>query len=143
MQIANLILIAGILVSPAANSAETLSARQIIERCAGASEAGIRDCLVKKSHEIEIALQQAAGTAIVKLSNWDEDPKYVAAVQERLKAAQLAFEQYRDAQCAYASALGGGAIGNALELRRLACVVELNSRQAQSIASSISRLPTK
>jgi hypothetical protein len=47
------------------------------------------------------------------------------------------------AQCSYASALGGGAIGNALELRRLACVVELNTRLAQSITSSISRLLTK
>jgi hypothetical protein len=141
MQIVHWALIAGVLVSSTANSAEGPSARQVLERCSGSSEAGIRECLLKKSDESERALKQAIDKASIKLSKWDEDPQYVVAAQETLKASEQAFEQYREAQCQYAWALGGGAIGNALEVRRLACVVELNARQVQLIASSISSLP--
>lgn len=50
----------------------------------------------------------------------DEDAKYIGLAKEKLRASSKAHKQYPDAQCAFTSSLGGGAIGNALELRRLA-----------------------
>ncbi|PHP90694.1 hypothetical protein CFB52_003385 [Burkholderia sp. AU18528] len=41
------------------------------------------------------------------------------------------------------SSLGGGAIGNALEMRRLACVAELNNRRAAQLRDAVSDLPLK
>ncbi|MEB2502855.1 MULTISPECIES: hypothetical protein [Burkholderia] len=41
------------------------------------------------------------------------------------------------------SSLGGGAIGNALEMQRLACVAELNNRRAAQLRDAVSDLPLK
>ena len=54
-----------------------------------------------------------------------------------------AYAHYRDAQCAFAASLGGGAIGNALELRRLSCLVGLNNGRAKQINTDSSELPPK
>jgi len=77
------------------------------------------------------------------LTKWDEDPKYSSQAKAKLIASNKAFGQYRDAQCAFASALGGGAIGNALEMGRLACVAELNGRRAFQLRDLVSDLPMK
>jgi len=46
-------------------------------------------------------------------------------------------------QCALAAALGGGAIGNALEIRRLACEAELNAWRADQLQRALVDLPLK
>lgn len=96
-----------------------------------------------KSLESATQLKQAENKAIATLSKWDEDAKYVALAKERLKASSRAYEQYREAQCAFASSTGGGAIGNALELRRLSCLIGLNMRRAEQLRTTMANLPTK
>lgn len=147
MQISNLIIVAGALAlqgfSGAVCAAEPQSERAALEQCGAYSEAGMRECLAKKSDESITALKRAEAHAIIALSKWDEDAKYVNLAKEKLRASSKAYEQYRDAQCAFASALGGGAIGNALELRRLSCLVGLNAGRAEQLDTQSSTLPAK
>jgi len=67
---------------------------------------------------------------------WKEDKKYVDLAKMRFAASRKAFIEYRDKQCAFAASLGGGAIGHALETRRLACMTELNNRRAEQLRNT-------
>lgn len=120
--------------------AGTAWANDALDECSAYSQAGMRDCLVKKVHESEATLKQAENKVANMLSKWDEDAKHIAAAKEKLKASGKAFAQYREAQCTFAASLGGGAIGNALEMRRLACVVELNTKRAEQLTSVVDTL---
>jgi len=103
----------------------------------------MRACLEGKSQESATALKQAENNAIDTLSKWDENAKYIFLAKQRLTASSRAYEQYREAQCAFASSTGGGAIGNALELRRLSCLIGLNMRRAEQLRTTMANLPTK
>jgi uncharacterized protein YecT (DUF1311 family) len=147
MQILDRILLAGAFALPGLSggvwAAELQSERAALEQCGAYSEAGMRECLAKKSHESATSLKLAEEQAIAALSKWDEDAKYVNLAREKLRASSKAYEQYRDAQCAFASALGGGAIGNALELRRLSCLVGLNTGRVKQLNTDLAALPAK
>lgn len=127
-----------------ATSAEAIQdERAVRDECSAYSQSGMRDCLEKKLRESENTLKQAEEAAVSSLCKWDEDAKQVSAVKNKLKAANANYVRYRDAQCAFAASLGGGAIGNALEIRRLACVAELNNRRAAQLRSTIADLPLR
>lgn len=147
MQIANWIVLVSIpaLLCLAGEgwTAEIEDERSVIEECGALSQAGMRTCLGGKSLESATQLKQAENKVIATLSKWDEDAKYVVLAKERLTASSRAFEQYREAQCAFASSTGGGAIGNALELRRLSCLIGLNMRRAEQLRTTMANLPTK
>ena len=115
----------------------------ILEACSAYSQAGMKDCLAKKVRESEAKLKQAADKASSLLSKWDEDARYIATAQEKIRLSDKAFAQYREAQCAFASALGGGAIGNALEMRRLVCVHELNTSRTAQLRNAVVNLPLR
>lgn len=115
----------------------------VLEQCGAFSEAGMRDCLATKVAASSAALQRAEDQTFVALSKWDEDAKYVVSAQGKLRASSKAFAQYREAQCAFTSSLGGGAIGNALEIRRLACVAGLNAVRAQQLDANAVSLKSK
>lgn len=124
-------------------AAELQNERAALEQCGAYAEAGMRECLAKKSHESATSLRRAEEQAIAALSKWDEDAKFVNLAKENLRASSKAYEQYRDAQCTFALSLGGGAIGNALELRRLSCLVGLNIGRAKQLKTDTSALPAK
>ncbi len=113
------------------------------EECSAFSQAGMRDCLAKKAESSQKALRQAEGKVASTLSKWDEEPKYIRIAKARLAASTKSFATYREEQCAYASSLGGGAIGNALEIRRLACIAELNNRRAEQLTNAVADLTLK
>jgi len=117
--------------------------RALREECSAFSEAGMRDCLAKHADKSQKALRQAEEKVASTLSKWDEDNKYANEAKAKLAASNKDFARYRDAQCAFASSLGGGAIGNALDMRRLACVSELNDRRAEQLLDAVSDLPLK
>ncbi|WP_237718339.1 lysozyme inhibitor LprI family protein [Cupriavidus sp. BIS7] len=104
---------------------------------------GVRECLQEKQRASEANLKHAEKQAGASLDKWDEDPRYVKAAKARLVASRKPFIEYREAQCAFASSLGGGAIGNALEEQRLACVAELNNTRAEQLREAVSDLPVK
>ena len=58
-------------------------------------------------------------------------------MQSRLARA---FDKYLAAQCAFNRSLGGGAIGHALDMRMLACEVELNITRADELDQLASRI---
>lgn len=124
-------------------TAEIEDENGVLEECGALSQAGMRACLEGKSRESATALKRAENKAFDTLSKWDEDAKYVALAKERLKTSSRAFEQYRDAQCRFASSTGGGAIANARELRRLSCLIGLNTRRAEQLRTTMANLPTK
>lgn len=125
----------------AASASDAQGEQSVLEECGAYSQAGMRDCLAKKAHDSEAALKQAEDKAADRLAKWDEDTKHVAAAMKRFAASGKAFSQYRDMQCAFAASLGGGAIGNALELRRLACIAELNTMRAEQLSRAANALP--
>lgn len=127
----------------AASTVPALSERALREECSVFSEAGMRDCLAKKAENSQKALRQAEGKVAGTLPKWDEDMKYVSQAKAKLAASNKEFTKYRDTQCAFASSLGGGAIGNALDMRRLACIAELNNRRAEQLRDAVSDLPLK
>lgn len=127
----------------AASTTPTLGERALREECSAFSQAGMRDCLAKKAEDSQKALRQAEEKVASTLSKWDEEAKYIDQAKAKLAASNKDFAKYRDAQCALASSLGGGAIGNALDMRRLACVAELNNRRAEQLRDAVSDLPLK
>ncbi len=127
----------------AASTTPVLGERALREECSAFSQAGMRDCLAKKAQDSQKALQQSEEKAASILSQWDEDDRYINQAKAKLAKSNKAFVKYREAQCAFASSLGGGAIGNALEMRRLACVAELNDRRAEQLRDAVSDLPLK
>jgi uncharacterized protein YecT (DUF1311 family) len=147
MRISNLIVLACALGLPhfsnGVRAANLQSERAALEECGAYSEAGMRECLAKKAHQSAMALRRAEEQALSALSKWDEDAKFINLAKEKLRVSNKAYVQYRDAQCAFAASLGGGAIGNALELRRLSCLVGLNNGRAKQINADSSELPSK
>lgn len=128
-------------VAYATNNA-TQSERELREECSY-EITGMRECLLKKQQASEAKLKKANKKAQQKLTKWDEDPEYVKAAIKKLATAEKAFIAYREEQCQFAAALGGGAIGNALDMRRFACITELNNRRAEQLHSAISDIPLK
>jgi len=147
MRIPNFIVLAGLLALPGlatfANGAELQNERSAVEECGAHSESAMRECLSKRSQQSKRMLEQTEAQAAARLSMWDEDSKYISRAKEKLRTSSKAFEQYRDAQCAFDSSLGGGAIGNALEMRRLGCLIGLNTRRSEQLNSTVAALPAK
>lgn len=147
MRILNLIVLAVALALPDFSrkiwAAELESEQAALEECGAYSQAGMRECLAKKSSESNAALKRAEKQAIAALSKWDEDAKFINLAKEKLRVSSKAYEQYREAQCAFAASLGGGAIGNALEMRRLSCLIGLNNEHAGQLTKDASALPSK
>lgn len=143
-----LLALAAVLAFPAAAgeaaSPDTPNERELREECSAAgSQVDMRDCLQEKVRESEKTLKDAQATALRTIAGWDEDAKYTRVTKERLAAAGQAFARYRKAECAFAASLGGGAIGAALELQRLACVAALNQQRAQDLSRAVSYLPQR
>lgn len=115
----------------------------VLEKCSYESQAGMRDCLTKNVSESSRVLISAEKKLVLALKQWNEQPKFVSKASDQLISSNDAYLKYRDAQCAFASALGGGAIGNALELRRLACIFGLNMERAEHLIHLASSLPRK
>jgi uncharacterized protein YecT (DUF1311 family) len=99
--------------------------------------------LQTKLHESEVSLTSAEEKVKQALEKWDEDPEYINAAKAKLKSANEAFIKYREAQCQFAFSLGGGAIGNALDVRQFSCIAELNNRRAEQLLGSIITLPLR
>ncbi|MFC5475003.1 lysozyme inhibitor LprI family protein [Paraherbaspirillum soli] len=119
------------------------SERAAREECSAYSQAGMRECLAKKANASAAELSKAENKVRRTLAKWDEDTKYVNLAKAKFETSNKEFGRYRDAHCAFDVSLGGGAIGNALEIGRLACVFELNSRRAAQLRDAISDLPLK
>lgn len=130
------------LAAMAAADANVQSERELRNECSG-EITGVRECLQKKAEESEVELKDAEKKAVDVLTKWDEDAKYVNQAKAKLKASNRDFVKYRESQCSFASSLGGGAIGNALAMRRFACIAELNSRRAFQLRDLVSDRPLK
>ena len=147
MRISNLILLACAFASPDFSgkvwAAELQNKPTALEQCGAYSQAGMRECLEKESRASNAALKRAEEQAAATISKWDEDAKFIDLAKKKLRASNKAYEQYRDAQCAFAYSLGGGAIGNALEMRRLTCRIELDIGRIKQLNTEMSALSTK
>lgn len=134
-----------LMISAASASAQAVPAgapteREIREACSF-DAAGVRECLQKKLSDSEATLKSAETTMAAAIDQWDTEPKFSKLAKQKLSEASGGFAKYRAAQCAFAASLGGSAIGNALEMRRLACAAELNLRRAEALTASAAELP--
>ncbi|PIF75050.1 uncharacterized protein DUF1311 [Variovorax sp. 54] len=144
MNMRSVILVATILCSVSAIAAPSRASRVVQSeyaiRLACGNEffsmADVRECLDKKEVESETHLKRAEANLLRAIAKWDIEPPYIAATKAKLAAARKSFARYREDHCAYAKSVGGTAIGNALEMRRAACVAELNNQRAEQLRIS-------
>ena len=113
------------------------------EECSAYSQAGMRKCLEKKANASAAELGKAEDKVRKSLAKWVEDTKYIDLAKSKLETSSKEFARYRETHCAFNASLGGSAIGNALEIRRLACVFELNSRRTEQIRYAVTDLPLR
>lgn len=139
-----LLLLAGLPASAFAASTVPVSGeRALRDECSAYSEAGMRDCLARKADDSQKLLRQADRKVADIISTWDVDSQYVNQTRERLAASSREFSGYRDAQCHFMASLSASGIGNAHELRRLACIAELNDKRAEQLRDAVSDLRVK
>lgn len=112
----------------------TASAIASVEDCDAYSQADRLTCLGKAAAASEMELTQARTVLASTIDRWDEDAKYKAAARRHLDAADQAFAKHRTAHCKLQKSLGGGAVGNGLEMRRLLCVEALNTARAAQLS---------
>jgi hypothetical protein len=112
-----------------------------VEDCDAYSQADRLACLSKEAAASEIELTQARTALTFAIDRWDEDAKYKAAARRQLDAADQAFAKHRTAHCKLQQSLGGGAVGNGLEMRRLLCVEALNTARAAQLQQMAKSLP--
>jgi len=104
---------------------------------------GMNECLAAKVEASMVELRDARRFAIQRLDAGEEDGRYRRLAIWRLRAADASFERYRKAHCDFAASMGGGAIGHALNARRLACVADLNHRQAELLQRLVADRPPR
>jgi uncharacterized protein YecT (DUF1311 family) len=111
--------------------------------CDAYSQADMRECLMEKSVRSADELRQAVASVNDAIAKWDEDTKFILTARRQFENSNQAFVRFRDAQCSWSVALGGGAIGNALAIRRLRCVSDLNHARAHELANMAENLPSR
>jgi uncharacterized protein YecT (DUF1311 family) len=114
-----------------------------VQDCSGFSQSEKKDCLAQNAIASEKMLTQAEQKIVSNFAKWDESPQFVNKARVAFTQSTKAFVQFRNAQCAYASALGGGSAGNTHEILRLTCVAELNSWRTEQLLNGIAKLPLK
>lgn len=119
------------------------SAIASVEDCDAYSQADRLTCLGKAAAASEIELTQARTVLASRIDLWDEDAKYKAAARRQLHAADQVFSKHRTAHCNLQKSLGGGAVGNGLEMRRLLCVEALNAARAAQLSQMAKSLPQR
>lgn len=128
--------------TPAA-AGDTVGQPAALEHCSAHSQAEIRTCLMSQARQSEAAVRKAESSVLTAILTWDEDEKYITKAKDQLNLSKKRFAEYRDAQCAFHTSLGGGAIMNGLEQRRLACISDLNNNQARLYLVEASTLPSR
>jgi Lysozyme inhibitor LprI len=138
------ILVALLLSHPLAPSPALSQAAGVLvsERCYG-SQADRLDCMTREAGVSAAKLAGAEQSIDSALAAWDEDARYVAAARARLAESRAAFGRYRSAHCGFTASLGGGAIGSALEMRRLTCVIGINEVRTTELRALAAQLPLR
>jgi len=119
-----------------------LGERALREECSHAyfHQVDVHECLAKRAEDSQQALQQAETQMLSTFTKWDEWESVITRTKANLAAANQSFVKYRYDQCEFAASLGGGAIGAALDMGRLACVAELNNRRAAQLRDAAADL---
>ena len=97
------------------------------------SQVDLAYCLEEIFHTSQAELDKSQQNFLNALSNWDEYKEYIVIAKNKLKKANKEFIKYRDLQCDFAYSLGGGAIGNALNMYKFSCLAELNFQRAKQL----------
>jgi hypothetical protein len=105
------------------------------------SQAALKDCLEAELRTSEIALAEAEAALAAAIAAWDEYPKYLEAAEAARVAAAAAFAASREAECALAESLAGGAAGNSRRIMGLSCAAALNAQRAARLRDDAARLP--
>lgn len=113
---------------------------EIREMCSY-DKAGIRACLEEKQKISEQALRQAEMEMQAMLAKWEQDASHINKSTQQLNLANESYKKFKKDQCDLAYLLGGSAIGNALDVRQLACETELNNRRAEQLRAFTLNLP--
>lgn len=126
---------------PQADAAKAAPQFVAAEKCDQFSQADRRECVSKMATESEFALKQAEANAGDKIDQWFENANFKKLAKSKLKASSTAFAAYRKAKCAFEDSLRGGAIGNAHEITRLACIADTNAQRALELRYATDDLP--
>ncbi len=105
------------------------------------AQAALKDCLEAELRASQTALAKAEAALAGSIAAWDEDPNYREAAEAARAIAATAFDTHREAECALAQSLAGGAAGNSRQIMALACAAALNSQRASRLDRHASALP--
>lgn len=128
-----------VVIALAAPASATASA----EDCDAYSQADRLACIGKAAAASELELTQARAALASAIDRWDEDAKHQAKARRELAAADQAFARHRTAHCQLHKSLGGGAVGNGLEMLRLLCVGALNTARAAQLSQMAKGVPQR
>jgi Lysozyme inhibitor LprI len=107
------------------------------------SQAALKDCLEAELRISETALTESEAALAAAIAAWDEDPGYRAAAETARAAAAAAFAVQREAECAFAQSLAGGAAGNTRQVMALSCAAALNTQRAARLRTEAAGLPAR
>ncbi|NHZ95197.1 lysozyme inhibitor LprI family protein [Massilia sp. CCM 8734] len=142
--VVNIILVALLASSLSAVQAQaSAAAPQRVEdkKCGEFSQAGRHDCFSKLHAKSTVSLKKAEAAALQKIAQWFENDRYKNIARTTMRSAGVAFVRYREAKCAFADSLRGGAIGNAHEISRLACLGAANTERALELKRYTDHFP--
>lgn len=111
------------------------------EKCDQFSQAARRRCLTDMAADSAITLKQAETKALEMIDQWFENANFKKLAKSKLKASSTAFATYCQAKCAFEDSLRGGAIGNAHEISRLACIANTNAQRALELIYATKNMP--
>jgi uncharacterized protein YecT (DUF1311 family) len=92
-----------------------------------------RACLERQVELSDLDMKQAEFSLRRVSKEWEKDPIYQNRTDQALSYSSELFERYKNAQCELQASLA--AEGNAAGNRRLSCLVELNRRRINELAT--------
>ncbi|WP_166877627.1 lysozyme inhibitor LprI family protein [Massilia mucilaginosa] len=127
--------------APHADAAKEVPQFDAAEKCDQFSQAARHRCLTEMAADSAVTLKQAETKAVQMIDQWFENATFKTLAKSKLKASSTAFATYRQAKCAFADSLRGGAIGSAHEISRLACIADTNAQRALELTYATKDMP--
>lgn len=125
------------LASNIVTAAPTNTVSTEYKECEQFSQADLNQCTVNNYLLSENRLKEVETNLTNKIKVWTEDNKYRSIASRKLTESRRDFVDYKKSNCSFAAALGGGAVGAAINLREVKCQLEMNKNRINEFNAHI------
>lgn len=125
------------LASSIVTAAPTNTVSTEYKECEQFSQADLNQCTVNNYLLSENRLKEVETNLANKIKVWTEDNKYQSIASRKLTESRRDFVDYKKSNCSFAAALGGGAVGSAINLREVKCQLEMNKNRINEFNAHI------